>query len=69
MPVEGSGQCGCMRAPEMMFLETSRVERLGKLSLTPQSTGSCPVSPVLVSLSVCEGERNTKLSHSCLKTL
>ncbi len=42
-----------MRAPEMMFLEASRVDKLGKLPLTPHSTGSWPVRPVFVSRSVC----------------
>lgn len=39
--------------PEMMFLDASRAERLGKLPLTPQSTGSWPVSPVFTSFKVC----------------
>jgi hypothetical protein len=41
----------------MMFREASRVERLGKLPLTPHSTGSWPVSPVLISLRVCKCTR------------
>lgn len=51
----------------MMFREASRVERLGKLPLTPHSTGSWPVSPVLISLRVCKCTRAHLLPEVYMK--